>query len=470
MPNRATTNRASTSQANTNRAASNHKVQRYLLAAGFLALFFANQSVLVLAVPFYQMTLALDPLLLSLAIAGPMLLGSSISGYVGRASDCCQSRLGRRRPFLLAGVLGLSLSFVLMWQVPADWPPLWQLGYFSLLSLLFFLALPLLAVPLSSLVFEQTPDPQQRTAVFGLASAVQKLGSLGYQWLVPLSQLALFSSFQQGVRWVGALTGTLLIALPGLLLAFRARETNHATNHDSNHKAAPATQAPVAARDSLSLLCQRPLLRWLMLLCLLQLCGCAFVATLDYYLLVYAMNQADLVAGSWWKALLSSGYALAGLAFVPVLGWSSARFGAVHTLCWVFMLNLLGGAAKWWLYQGDPTYWLLLDAILCSAAWTAMAMLIPPLLAATEPAGSTAFGAVSALHHWVVSVSAALSMLLSGLALNTLGFAAGAGAAQADGVLDAMRLLLSGGTVLCSLFALLVLWHVQRLQFLEEHR
>ncbi len=468
MPNRATKNQANTAQANTSQ-----KVQRYLLAAGFLALFFANQSVLVLAVPFYQMTLALDPVWLSLAIAGPMLLGSSISGYVGRASDRCQSRFGRRRPFLLAGVLGLSLSFVLMWQVPANWPPLWQLGYFSLLSLLFFLALPLLAVPLSSLVFEQTPDPQQRTAVFGLASAVQKLGSLGYQWLVPLSQLALFSSFQQGVRWVGALTGTLLIALPGLLLAFRARDKTLDTTQDKSldqNSAIPATQPPVAARDSLSLLRQRPLLRWLLLLCLLQLCGCAFVATLDYYLLVYAMNQADLVAGSWWKALLSSGYALAGLAFVPVLGWSSRRFGAVRTLCWVFVLNLIGGGAKWWLYQGEPTYWLLFDALLCSAAWTAMAMLIPPLLAQTEPAGSSQYGAISALHHWVVSVSAALSMLLSGLALNTLGFAASAGAAQADGVLDAMRLLLSGGTVLCSLFALLVLWHVQRLQFLEEHR
>lgn len=453
----------------------NQKVQRYLLAAGFLALFFANQSVLVLAVPFYQMTLALDPVWLSLAIAVPMLLGSSISGYVGRTSDRCQSRFGRRRPFLLAGVLGLSLSFVLMWQVPADWPPLWQLGYFSMLSLLFFLALPLLAVPLSSLVFEQTPNPQQRTAVFGLASAVQKLGSLGYQWLVPLSQLALFSSFQQGVRWIGALTGTLLIALPGLWLALFAREntpdlTQPATQPETPQKAAAAQRNQSAARDSLSLLRQRPALRWLLLLCLLQLCGCAFVATMDYYLLVYAMSGADLVAGSWWKALLSSGYALAGLAFVPLLGWSCARFGAVHTLCWVFMLNLLGGAAKWWLYQGDPTYWLLLDAILCSAAWTGMAMLIPPLLAATEPAGSSQYGAISALHHWVVSVSAALSMLLSGLALNTLGFAASAGAAQADGVLVAMRLLLSGGTVLCSLFALLVLWHVQRQQFLEEHR
>jgi len=442
------------------------KVQRYLLAAGFLALFFANQSVLVLAVPFYQMTLALDPVWLSLAIAVPMLLGSSISGYVGRASDRCQSRFGRRRPFLLAGVLGLSVSFVLMWQVPAQWPPEWQLGYFAGLSLLFFLALPLLAVPLSSLVFEQTPEPQERTAVFGLASAVQKLGSLGYQWLVPLSQVALFSSFQQGVRWVGALIGTLLIALPGLWLALRANETSKGPEH-----AAASTEhsVPIAARDSLSLLRQRPALRWLLLLCLLQLCGCAFVATMDYYLLVYAMNQADLVAGSWWKALLSSGYALAGLAFVPVLAWSCRRFGAVRTLLWVFILNTIGGAAKWWLYQGDPTYWLLLDALMCSAAWTAMAMLIPPLLAQTEPPGSRQYGAISALHHWVVSVSAALSMLLSGLALNSLGFDAAAGAAQADGVLDQMRALLSGGTVLCSLLALAALWRYQRQQFLEEH-
>jgi Na+/melibiose symporter-like transporter len=392
-----------------------------------------------------------------------MLLGSSISGYVGRASDRCQSRFGRRRPFLLAGVLGLSVSFILMWQVPAHWPPLWQLGYFAVLSLVFFLALPLLAVPLSSLVFEQTPDPQQRTAVFGLASAVQKLGSLGYQWLVPLSQLALFGTFQQGVRWVGALIGALLIALPGLWLACCSREPDR----PAASVALPAKPPPIT-QNSLQLLRQRPALRWLLLLCLLQLCGCAFVATMDYYLLVYAMSQADLVAGSWWKALLSSGYALAGLAFVPVLVWSSARFGAVRTLCWVFILNTIGGAAKWWLYQGAPSYWLLLDAMLCSAAWTAMAMLIPTLLAQTEPPGSRQFGAISALHHWVVSVSAALSMLLSGLALNGLGFDAAAGTAQASGVLDQMRALLSGGTVLCSLFALLALWRYQRQQFLEE--
>ena len=444
------------------------KVQRFLLAAGFLALFFANQSVLVLAVPFYQMTLALDPVWLSLAIACPMLLGSSISSYVGRASDQCTSRYGRRRPFILAGVLGLSLTFVLMWQVPAQWSAFWQLAYFAALSLLFFLSLPLLAVPLSSLVFEQTPDPETRTAVFGLASAVQRLGSLGYQWLVPLSQLALFSSFQQGVRWVGALIGTLLIALPGLWLAFRVKDKPLAAEPVEILTRTETTSSAQVAISSLSLLKQRPALRWLLALCFLQLCGCAAVATLDYYLLVYGMNQADLVAGSWWKALLSSSYALAGLAFVPILVWSNRHIGAIKTLFWVFVINAVGGVAKWWIYQGDPTYWLLLDALLGSAAWTAIAMLIPPLLAQTEPAGSQQYGAISALHHWVVSVSAALSMLLSGVALNTLGFDAAAGAEQASGVLQQMRALLSGGTVLCSLFALSVLWRYQQLHIVEE--
>lgn len=437
-------------------------VQHSVLTAGFLALFFANQSITVLAVPFYQMTLALDPVLLSLAIALPMLLGSSISGYVGRASDQCQSSFGRRRPFLLAGVIGVSVSFILMWQVPSQWNAQWQLGYFTLLSLLFYLALPLLAVPLSSLVFDQMHDIRARTAMFGLASAVQKIGAMGYQWLVPLAQLAWFSSFQHGVRWVGALTGSLLIALPGLWLVFACRDPKSQT------AATTPLLSPSGATASMSLIRQRPAMRWLLLLCLLQLCGCAFVATMDYYLLVYAMADGDLVQGSWWKAMLSTSYAVAGLLFVPIIHRSQARYGAIATLQWIFALNAIGGAAKWLLYQGEPGYGLLLDALLCSAAWTGIAMLIPPLLAKTEPATASQYGAISALHHWVVSVSAALSMLLSGLALNMLGFAAPAGAAQAPGVLDAMRMLLSGGTLLCSLLALLILWHYQQQPYSKD--
>ena len=38
--------------------------QKLALGAGFFAMFFAQQSVSVLAIPFYQMTLGVDPFLL----------------------------------------------------------------------------------------------------------------------------------------------------------------------------------------------------------------------------------------------------------------------------------------------------------------------------------------------------------------------------------------------------------------------
>ena len=133
------------------------------VAMGYLALFFASQSVMVLALPFYQMTLAVDPLLLALALTLPMLLGTALSPWLGAYSDQFRSRFGRRRPFLLVGTLVCAASFAAMWQVPPTWPMAWQLGFFASLCLVFFAALPLMAVPLSSLVFEQTDDEQQRT-------------------------------------------------------------------------------------------------------------------------------------------------------------------------------------------------------------------------------------------------------------------------------------------------------------------
>lgn len=56
------------------------KKQKYALGLGFFAIFFANQGIGILAIPFYQMTLAVDPFLLSLAMTIPVLLAS----FIGR--------------------------------------------------------------------------------------------------------------------------------------------------------------------------------------------------------------------------------------------------------------------------------------------------------------------------------------------------------------------------------------------------
>jgi hypothetical protein len=215
-------------------------------------------------------------------------------------------------------------------------------------------------------------------------------------------------------------------------------------------------------------------------ICFLQLGGCAWVAGADYYLLVYSMFAGDIVIGSWWKAILSTSYALVGLLSVPVLAKLSQLFGIWRVLVGVFSLNALGGLAKWLLFTPDIGYWLLLDALLCSPAWTAMVMLIPPLLTKTssernetsqnkagqneagcqKDAGeheSSAFGEVSGLYHWVVSGSGALAMLLAGATLNWSGFSAALGGAQSEQTLLLLRFVLAGGTFACSLGILLLL-------------
>jgi Na+/melibiose symporter-like transporter len=444
------------------------------VAMGYLALFFASQSVMVLALPFYQMTLAVDPLLLAFALTLPMLLGTALSPWLGAYSDQFRSRFGRRRPFLLLGTLLCAASFAAIWQVPPTWPMAWQLGYFASLCLVFFAALPLMAVPLSSLVFEQTDDEQQRTLLFGVTSAVQKIGALGYQWLVPFSQMAVFGSLVNGVRSVGLLVATLLIALPGLLATSLSKEKP--LNFAENNQEQP-TQTSTRLSHSFRRLYQPGPLPWLFAICFLQLGGCAWVAGADYYLLVYSMFAGDIVAGSWWKAILSTSYALVGLLSVPVLAKLSQRFGIWRVLVGVFSLNALGGLAKWLLFTPDIGYWLLLDALLCSPAWTAMVMLIPPLLTKTsserksneanqkevgcqKDAGqheSSAYGEVSGLYHWVVSGSGAIAMLLAGATLNWSGFSAALGGAQSEQTLMLLRLVLAGGTFACSLGILLLL-------------
>ena len=439
------------------------------VAMGYLALFFASQSVMVLALPFYQMTLAVDPVLLALALTLPMLLGTACSPWLGAYSDQFRSRFGRRRPFLLAGTLLCAVSFAAIWQVPPTWPMAWQLGYFASLCLLFFTALPLMAVPLSSLVFEQTDDEQQRTLLFGVTSAVQKMGALGYQWLVPFSQMAVFGSLVNGVRSVGLIVATLLIALPGLLATLLSKEKpqNFAenaekhSNYPQDHAEKAATHQSSSFRHSFRRLYQPGPLPWLFAICFLQLGGCAWVAGADYYLIVYSMFAGDIVAGSWWKAILSTSYALVGLISVPVLAKLSQRFGIWRVLVGVFSLNALGGLAKWLLFTPDIGYWLLLDALLCSPAWTAMVMLIPPLLTKTssdsQQNDTTTYGEVSGLYHWVVSGCGALAMLLAGATLNWSGFSAALGAGQSEQTMLLLRLVLAGGTVACSLGILLLL-------------
>lgn len=425
------------------------------LGIGFFAMFFANKSVPILAIPFYQMSLGVDPFLLGFALTIPIIISTILSPWVGHLSDKCQSKYGRRKPFILIASWFSCFTFGAIWMVSPYWSESEQLLYFVVCSIIFYIAVIFLSVPMTSLSFEMTDDHHERTDIMGFTTYFIKIGSLLYQWLFPLAQLAIFSSVFIGIKYVGWGVAIFIIGCLGTIPAIFCKEKQRCETHFSKQP---------SLMNSLNTLKQNKPLKILLVLTALQFCGGAFTASMDYYLIVYSLNGGDIVQGSIWKAVLSTAYAVAGIISIPMISKLSFSTGKINALTLIYWLNAIGGIAKWFIFT-PGTYWLLIfDALLCASIWSAMSMLIPSMLADLCDEDELHHqqrreGLFVSIHTWVVNISMALSLLISGLLLNLIGFNANNQIFQKDDSIFLMRIILSIGTVLFSLIPLLFLRH-----------
>lgn len=426
---------------------------KLFLGLGFFAMSFANQSVPILAIPFYQMLLGVDPFLLGLSLTVPIILSTILGPWVGHISDRSQSKYGRRRPFILVASWFSCFAFGLIWMVSPNWNESQQLLYFVVCSTCFYIAAIFFSVPITSLSFEMTNDHHERTDIMGFTTLFLKIGSLLHQWLFPLAQLAIFSSIFIGIRYVGWGVAIFIIGFLGTLPAIFCEEKKR------NKVYLPKRNSLI---KSIRTLKQNTPLKILLTLTALQFFGGSLTASMDYYLIVYSLNGGDIEQGSIWKGVLSTAYAIAGIISIPVIAKLSLSQGKIKALTLIYWLNGFGGFAKWFIFT-PGTYWMLIfDAVLCVAIWSAMSMLIPSMLADLCDEDELLYqerreGLFVALHTWVVNISIALSLLISGLLLNLIGFNASNKAFQTDDSIFFMRIILSFGTVLFSLIPLLFL-------------
>jgi Na+/melibiose symporter-like transporter len=426
--------------------------QKWSLGAGFFASSFVSQSLMVLAIPFYQMTLGVDPFLLSIVLILPLVLASLLNPWVGRLSDQFYSRWGRRRPFIFVSSWVCGLLFGLVWMVPEHWSANNQLLYFALSSFLLYCAYAFLNIPMTCLSYEISRDPVIRLRLMGTTSYFVKLGTLLYQWLFPLAQLTLFSSVFLGIKVVGWLIGIGVIALLGMLPAIFCRE----------QQSIKQKKIKIKLNDSLSLIKNNKALVAILVVCVLQLGGGAFSASMDYYLLVYYVHGGDISQGAIDKGWLSTAYTLLGMLAIPLLIRLSARLDKTKVLQGVFLLTALGGIIKWYIFVPDMGLWIIVDALFCTVVWSAMITLVPSMLADisdqhTQQSGRAEEGRFVALFTVVASLSGALAILLSGLCLNLSGFDAALGANQTDSSMTNLRVILAFGTCFFSLAAYFVI-------------
>jgi GPH family glycoside/pentoside/hexuronide:cation symporter len=185
-------------------------------------------------------------------------------------------------------------------------------------------------------------------------------------------------------------------------------------------------------------------------------------SNIDYYLIVYNMFGGDIVEGTKWKGVLSSAYAIFGIATIFPINWAANRYGKRATLSVIFGLVLLGAAGKWFLFTPGNPWKILLDPLLCSPAWTAVCVLPPSMLADICDDdelrhGLRREGLLGALFSWIQKTGFALAFFGAGIVLNLIGFDASKGGVQSGATILGMRLTLALSTALWSVVAVWLL-------------
>ncbi len=373
----------------------------------------------VLVSPIYNMTLGLNPALISTIIFIQRLWDAMLDPLWGQFSDNFRSRWGRRRPLLASAALPLALLFAALWWFPRGATESRLFWHLLLVSLVFYIAHSLYSMPLGGLILEATDDYHERTrvAAFTLACGfgIQVLS----QWLFPLTQLAMFGDGVAGVRWV-TLGCAAIFLLAGLLPVFLCRERLYA--RVSSHQPRVSLVAGLrVVRDN------RPFLLVL---------GTRFAASFGYnlvgllglYMNCYFVFRGDLRAASLVYGFLGSSFHVAAILSSIFLYPRLARWlGKRKTLQVAAGTLMLCCLCKLVVYYPGHPWWQLIVFMTNGAAFAGMAVVVAAMLGDIADYdewrhGLRREGLFVSLMSWSDKAGNSLGSLLTGFVLVWIGF------------------------------------------------
>lgn len=428
--------------------------EKLALGSGYLSLFYGNAAVGSLVNPVYNMVLLVDPRLIGWALFIPRIWDAITDPMAGFISDNLKTRWGRRRPMIFIGAILQAIAFGLIWMVPGGWSEKSMAAYLLATLLVFYTCYTIFGVPLTSLTFEMTPDYKERTRVTAVCGFFHKIGELGYSWLFPLASLSVFGGVLVGVRYVGWGVGILMLGLVGIVPALFVKERYFKVS-----KKQKKVKFWNSARESL----RNRAFAVLIGLTICQIIAGMFASNTDQYLIVYYMCDGDVVTGQAWKAALSTSYAVVGILAIYPINALANKFGKRFALGVIFALVFVGSLGKWILYTPGNNWKILIDPLFCGPIWTAIAVLLPSMVADIcdddeLKHGQRREGMFGSVYLWIQKVGYSLSILGMAYALDISGFKAELGGAQSEETILILRLFLTLSTAAWAIVALVILY------------
>jgi GPH family glycoside/pentoside/hexuronide:cation symporter len=449
-------------------------LEKIALGLGAFSNMFAYIGVNTVGRTVYIMILGLNPAWIGVALTIPRIWDAFSDPLMGKISDNFHSRWGRRRPFIVIGALSMGIMFGLIWIVPEYWSQTTQIIYFILLQILFYTCYTIFAVPYKALTYEMTPDYNERNRVMAYVAFFHKLAEFLYEWIIPLAAVISSAYFvskipagqkveMTGIIIVTWLVGIVIMAVIGVIPGIFVRERfQEKTEHQEKVKLFVTTKEAFSNRA----------FQILISIIILNMLAGILASNIDVFVMIYYMAGGDIALGSIWKGLLSSGYAVVGFAFIPVITWIADKFGKKGALYFVYSLTVFGGGMKWFIFQpGHHIYYIgsvaidpiiLFDPILCGPMWVAVKILLESMMADICDEDELRFGKrregmFGAVFTWLEKTALSVAALGVGFSIWLAGFNSELGGDQDPTTFLVMRLTLAGAPAITALFAIIAL-------------
>jgi GPH family glycoside/pentoside/hexuronide:cation symporter len=299
---------------------------------------------------FYVDVVLLPAGLYALVVAAGRALDAITDPMMGWISDHTSSRWGRRKPYILLGMLGNAVAFYLMLTPGAELSTAEVLWWFLATYLTSFVFVTMVNVPRQALGAELTSDAAERVSLFGLVSVFAALG------LIAGAIMPAVLTEGGGMTDPRLRMGTMARVYVGayvllnLFLLLRLRER---AEYQGRGKApfVPGVRRAIRNRPFVIMFVSHVVTAIPVLI----------PATLMPFFVEYVLQ-----AGERWTGILILTYLLSGLLALPLWIALARRHGKLRVWLINGFIGVTGGALMFLAGPGDTTY------VLCVEAYVGM--------------------------------------------------------------------------------------------------
>lgn len=377
--------------------------------------------------------LGMNPALVGLLGALPRLTDAFTDPIMGYISDNTKTRWGRRRPYIFAGAISAGIIFALLWQLPPGRTESWYFWFFLIGSIVFYLAYTVFATPWVALGYELTPDYHERTRLMGVQNFIGQLAYVIAPWFLLIMQSELlFDNMVEGAAGLAIMIAVVVMVigiLPAIFLKERFKDLAVAEVRAADSKPAYAGIASSIAdfmRGFSITLRSKPFLK-LCAATFLVFNGFMMISSFQFYVIIYYVFAGDMVRGAEYAGYAGTLGAISTFCVIVLVTWLGTRLGKKRTFYVAIGLSMLGYALKWFCYDPEVPWLLLVPAPFLAFGLGGLFTLMPSMIADVVDVDELETherreGMYGSIFWWVVKLGMAAALAAGGLLLNATGF------------------------------------------------